>query len=130
MTVIAKALLLPGKLFSSFFPKRATRVKDRKELMVFTMTGWLLSTVGLPLLVLGGIWFAPPTLEEMRASIQKDDDGRVVSIHLIGTQVTDAGLEHLKGLTSLQRLDLTGTQVTGAGVKMLKQALPNCSIRR
>jgi hypothetical protein len=72
----------------------------------------------------------PPTLKEMGARIQKDDDGRVVSIHLSGPQVTDAGLEHLKGLTSLKSLSLHNTQVTGAGVKMLKQALPNCSIRR
>ena len=49
---------------------------------------------------------------------------------LAGTQVTDAGLVHLKGLTKLKRLSLQGSQVTRAGVAELKKALPKCSIRR
>ena len=36
------------------------------------------------------------------------------------TQLTDAGLEHLKGLTRLQTLNLQRTQVTGAGLEHLK----------
>ena len=44
------------------------------------------------------------------------------------TQVTDAGLEHLKGLTNLQLLWIAKTQVTDEGVKKLQQALPNCEI--
>ena len=39
---------------------------------------------------------------------------------LDGTQVTDAGLEHLKGLSRLQELYLDGTQVTDAGLEHLK----------
>ena len=46
------------------------------------------------------------------------------------TEVTDAGLEHLQSLTSLQRLDLRNTQVTDEGVKKLQAALPNCEIAR
>jgi hypothetical protein len=46
------------------------------------------------------------------------------------TQVTDAGLEHLKGLTVLQRLDLRGTKVTPAGVEQLKKSLPNVEVTR
>ncbi len=34
--------------------------------------------------------------------------------------VTDAGLEHLKGLRQLQRLGLSGTQVSDAGLERLK----------
>jgi internalin A len=49
-------------------------------------------------------------------------------LHLDGTQVTDAGLEHLKGLTSLKTLYLSGTQVTDAGVSELKAALPKCRV--
>ena len=51
-------------------------------------------------------------------------------IHRYNTQVTDASLEHFKGLTNLQELALHGTQVTDAGVTELKKALPNCQISR
>jgi len=46
----------------------------------------------------------------------------VTSIHslkLSNTQVSDAGLEHLKGLTDLIILDLRDTQVTDEGIKRL-----------
>jgi len=36
------------------------------------------------------------------------------------TQVSDAGLEHLKGLNAIQELDLSNTQVSDAGLKHLK----------
>ena len=41
-------------------------------------------------------------------------------LDLSRTQVTDAGVEQLKGLTALQQLDLSLTQVTDAGVEHLK----------
>jgi serine/threonine protein kinase/Leucine-rich repeat (LRR) protein len=48
----------------------------------------------------------------------------VVGVHLhcqnTGEKVTDAGLEHLGGLTKLTGLDLYGTQVTGPGLEYLK----------
>ena len=42
------------------------------------------------------------------------------TLDLRGTQVTDTGLAHLKGLTSLQTLFLSGTRVTDAGLVHLK----------
>jgi hypothetical protein len=48
----------------------------------------------------------------------------------VGTEVTDVGLEHLKGLNKLQTLGLAETKVTDAGVKKLQQALPKCKIER
>ena len=42
------------------------------------------------------------------------------SLLLFGTQITDAGLEQLKGLTKLQELLLFGTQITDAGLVHLK----------
>jgi hypothetical protein len=41
-------------------------------------------------------------------------------LDLMDTPVTDAGLEHLKGLTQLQELYLGGTKVTDAGLDYLK----------
>jgi hypothetical protein len=46
------------------------------------------------------------------------------------TQVTDAGLECLKGLTELEWLNLKNTQVTNDGVNKLQRALPHCKIER
>ena len=39
---------------------------------------------------------------------------------LPNTKVTDAALEHLKGLTKLQTLYLNGTRVTDVGLEHLK----------
>ena len=38
---------------------------------------------------------------------------------LDGTKVTDAGLEHLKGLTQLHKLGLNNTKVSDAGLEHL-----------
>ncbi len=55
-------------------------------------------------------------------------DLRVLS--LWNTLVTHAGLVHLKGLTKLDDLGISETKVTPAGVGELKQAIPNCQVRR
>ena len=44
------------------------------------------------------------------------------------TQITDAGLEHLKGLTQLRTLGLVDTKATDKGVKEIRKALPKTSI--
>ena len=45
-------------------------------------------------------------------------------------KITDAGLEHLRGLTQLRNLNLSSTQVTDAGVHKLEAASPAISIGR
>ena len=50
-----------------------------------------------------------------------------MELDLENTQVTDAGLVHLKDLTKLTTLILAGTSVTKAGVAELKKALPKCT---
>jgi hypothetical protein len=48
-------------------------------------------------------------------------------LDLDGTRITDAGLQHLNGLSQLQTL-IPGALVTDEGVKKLQQELPNCEI--
>ena len=84
--------------------------------------------------------FAPPAqvadadaavaaLEKRGARITRNGQGEIVHVELNETQVTDAGLVHLK-VTKLALLRLDTTAVTNAGVAELKKALPNCDIRR
>ena len=47
-----------------------------------------------------------------------------------GTKVTDAGLVNLKGLTSLRKLYLTDTKDTDTGIAELQKTLPNCEITK
>jgi hypothetical protein len=49
-------------------------------------------------------------------------------LDLAGSQVTDAGLEHLYGLTALEHLDLADTDVTERAIRALAVHLPNCEI--
>ena len=67
------------------------------------------------------------TPEEVIAAIKKlggqvkvDNNKAVVEVRLVGFEVADAGLEHLKGLTNLKTLYLNSTNVTDAGLKHLK----------
>ena len=53
---------------------------------------------------------------------------KLQTLALQRTNVTDAGLVHLKGLTNLQALGLAGTKVSDDGVKDLQAALPKCEI--
>ena len=97
---------------------------------------------------------AVAALKKLGARIKQDDQDNVVELnlsrskitdagllHLKGltslqtlslyrTQVTDAGLVHLTGLTSLKSLDLRGTKVTDAGVADLQKVVPNCKITK
>ena len=61
------------------------------------------------------------------AKIEVNAQGEIVRVVAL-TKITDAGLVHLKGLTSLQELYLMRTKITDAGVAKLKEALPNCQI--
>jgi hypothetical protein len=54
----------------------------------------------------------------------------LTDLNLARTQITDAGLRHLKGLTGLWSLYLSGTQVTDAGVQQLRQGLPRLTITK
>ena len=59
-------------------------------------------------------------IEKLGGKIEVDENKAVVSVALGNTNITDAGLVHLKGLTKLERLRLEGTKVTDAGLVHLK----------
>lgn len=54
--------------------------------------------------------------------------GRVKSLTLEGTSVTDAGMKYLAKLHGLHTIDLRNTRVTAEGANRLKLALPNCQV--
>jgi hypothetical protein len=51
-------------------------------------------------------------------------------LNLYGTTVSDAGLEHLKGLTNLQSLYLWQSKATAAGATNLQNTLPHLFVSR
>lgn len=53
---------------------------------------------------------------------------RLTKLELSYTRISDKGLEHLTAIKSLKVLHLTGTRVTAEGLKTLKAALPNCEV--
>jgi Leucine-rich repeat (LRR) protein len=84
-----------------------------------------------------------PRLQSLRFGLSPVDDSQLkqlsqmpllesISIGKVGgsTNVTDAGLEHLKGLSHLKRLYLFSTCVTDEGVAELKRALPNLQVSK
>jgi hypothetical protein len=50
-------------------------------------------------------------------------------LYIFDTQITDAGLEHLKGLPRLGFLVLNQTRVTENGIQRFRQVLPKCKIQ-
>ncbi len=53
---------------------------------------------------------------------------RLHHLGLFHTAITDAGLESLHGLKELGWVDVRGTQVTASGVRRLRECLPNCTV--
>jgi Leucine-rich repeat (LRR) protein len=49
-------------------------------------------------------------------------------LDLQNTQISDAGLPHLRGFRRLRELDLTGTRVSPAAAAELRAALPKVRI--
>lgn len=54
--------------------------------------------------------------------------GQLRRLWLNRSDVTDAAVEDLKDITSLEMLDLRDTKVSEAGVEILQKALPECEI--
>ena len=78
----------------------------------------------------GGMDDPPKWPQWLLDTVGVDYFASVQMVCLNNTKVTDAGLEHLKGLTALKHVSLNNTQVTDAGVARLQKALPSCKIDR
>ena len=77
-------------------------------------------------------------LKRLHLSVTRITDAGLV--HLAGltslelldlsrTRVTDAGLVHLAGLTNLKVVDLSGTRITDEGVSALMRTRPNLGVQ-
>src|SRR5262249_55266318 len=73
---------------------------------------------GLRSLRLGGTRVTDAGLDHLKGM------AALMTLHLDRTGVTDAGLDRLKPLTRLRSLGLFGTQATEDGVKALQEAIP------
>jgi len=62
---------------------------------------------------------SPTVLERLR-NLLGEDEWTVITVDGNGSHITDAGLEHLRGLTQLRELFLRSTQVTNAGLIHLR----------
>ena len=107
------------------------------------------------LLGLVGCGSSDPTaaLEQLGAKVKRNAQGEVLEVdcrnteitdanlvHLSGlttlewlglpSQITDQSLVHLKGLTGLHGITLVNSQISEAGITELQAALPNCTVLR
>ena len=74
---------------------------------------------------------AVKAIQKLHGSITRDEKAKgkpIVSVEMLGPNVTDAGLKELTGLKQLRKLDLISTKVTGKGKADLKKALPKLVI--
>ena len=53
---------------------------------------------------------------------------RLAKLELSYTRISDKGVEHLSAIKNLKVLHLTGTRVTSEGLKTLKSGLPGCEV--
>jgi hypothetical protein len=89
--------------------------EQRKAVEPIKKMGWSVS-YGIPF----NASEYPLALVWIREQLGDDFFGIVAVVNLSSTQVTDAGLENLKGFTELQTLSLFNTKVTDAGLENLK----------
>ncbi len=65
---------------------------------------------------------------EVRLVDNKSRNAKLNILKAVSTEVADAGLEHLKGLTRLHDLNLNDARVSLQGCQKLHESLPDCTI--
>jgi hypothetical protein len=56
------------------------------------------------------------------------DMPKLDNVDLTNTSITDAGLEFLSKIKTLEYLHVEGTRVTANGISQVRSALPNCEV--
>ncbi|HEV3004745.1 MAG TPA: hypothetical protein VGX78_09800, partial [Pirellulales bacterium] len=91
-------------------------------------TGWLARRLGNGLVRnVSDVYLSGRTFDDARLDCVADLPA-VESVNFVSTPLTDAGLEHLKGLKRLKRVDVRFTQVSDDGVQRLRKALPQAKV--
>jgi Ran GTPase-activating protein (RanGAP) involved in mRNA processing and transport len=49
-------------------------------------------------------------------------------LNVSGNMISDAGMKTLSGIKTLEKLNVANTKVTDAGIAKLKEALPGCLV--
>ncbi len=128
---------------------RESTIKEHNRKVIMNSNTLLLTALGV---IFCSGCTTKQRLERLGATVEVNEQGEIVEVdlsftqitdaglvhlagltspqdlNLYGTQITDAGLVHLEGLTSLQTLHLFNTQITDAGLAKLRETLPNCQI--
>lgn len=107
-------------------------LKPLSQLAELHLQGSLLTDVGLSHLQ----EFKQLSELDLHKSLSVTDKGleslrylpQLGKLELSYTRVSDKGIENLSALKNLKVLHLTGTRVTAEGLKTLKAALPRCEI--
>jgi len=105
LVLIAVVLLIGGGALMVWLPYH----RERQVIVEIERLGGQTGTV-----IVRPFWIPDAVDDRYLAAFE-----RVSFVDLSGTQVSDAGLEQLRGLMNLRQLDLDDTQITGAGLKHL-----------
>ena len=68
---------------------------------------------------------------EMNGTVRRDETKpgtAVVGVDLSSTEISDAGLKHLEGLTKLETLIVPPERVSTEAREHLRRVLPNCEV--
>ena len=101
-----------------YFPKMQEAAKRRKAIAEIEELGGVVTYYNA---TDPSTWRDPPRWYSWLRKLHGDEHlGNATDVFLQFSEITDAGLVHLKGLTKLEELWLTDTQITDAGLVHLK----------
>jgi len=91
------------------------------EAFLYSLPGMLINisiVIALILFVIA-VMSRQRKLRKLGATVGMDANGKLISVDFEDKPLTDSGLRHLRGLTSVQKIWLNGTKITDAGLAHL-----------